>query len=153
MQVTPIRRLIHFFALVPLAGCGDEIRTPKNVAGEYVITEVEGKPLPATELVMGKDEDCKIKLVRVVFTLREDGTYSRTYESGEACAEKGKEPPEPTGTELVTMTGRFELRGPKGDSILFLNDVWEGFNKRAFINGKHMTMREGKDRVRLKRID
>ena len=117
-----------FIAL--LVGCDDEVRTHANVAGEYVTVRANGEPLPMTI----RDSTSAIEMVRYVVTLREDGTFS-TIADGRVTVPGGKREP-----DQISEEGRFELRGPKGDSILLNSRQKAGDPRRGVIKGERMTV-------------
>ena len=119
-----------FLFLALLVGCEDEVRTPGSITGEYVTARANGEPLPMTI----RDSTSVIKMVRYIVTLREDGTFS-TIADGRITVPGGK--PEP---DQISQEGRFELRGPKGDSILLTTQHQAGDPRRGVLKGEHMTV-------------
>ena len=135
MQRIPAR-CSTFLLLALIVGCEDgagEVRTPGNIAGEYVVTKVNGKPLPATlkDPISRSSET----VVRFVYTLRENGIYSVSGETRHTPA-GGK----PKLSEL-SWDGTYKLRGPKGDSVLFFFESnTEDVIQRGVLEGRHMTV-------------
>jgi hypothetical protein len=71
-----------------LMACGDaapRVRTPSNVAGEYVLMERDGKRLPHTLHLSDPRETCDITLIRDVLVLRPDGEYTGESEGYSQC--------------------------------------------------------------------
>ena len=129
MQRIPLcYRRFAFLAL--LVGCADGVQTPVNVAGEYVTVRANGEPLPMTI----RDSTSAIEMVRYVITLREDGTFS-TIADGRITV-----PGDKTQPDQISQDGRFELRGPKGDSILLITRHQAGDPHRGVLKGERMTL-------------
>jgi hypothetical protein len=122
-------------SLAVLCACGDAarpgVRTAANVAGEYVLTHRDGKPLPHTMRFTRDGRACTSILVREVLTLRADGTWVDEYESRGSC---GDTPP-PDTTSIVYTAGRFELRGLRGDSITLTDTVQVGESQTGVVAG------------------
>jgi hypothetical protein len=102
-------------ALLACGACGGEprVRTAATVAGDWVMTEREGKPLPNTTRYPLADRSCTSVLIRNVITLRANGSYAEVTEARHWC--DGLTPPDTSS--IVHSGGRWELRGARGDTI------------------------------------
>ena len=113
------------------------MRTAATLAGEWAMTEREGKPLPNTTRYPLGNRMCTSVLIRSVITLREDGTYAEEGEARQWC--DGDPPPD---TAMMGYgSGRFELCGPRGDTINLL-DAQTGASERqtGVFSGNEMRL-------------
>lgn len=106
--------------LLLLAACGEqEVNTREQIAGEYVQMEHNGKRLPVTENVVSSapNQECIYRLVRSTLRINPDGTYSHERDQTNGCREEGGSME--TDRVLGEEVGRYELRGARGDTIVF----------------------------------
>jgi hypothetical protein len=136
----PFRRTAQL-ALVALAcfACGRSPRrvgTTARVAGEYVVVERDGGRLP--HRMPSVDGRCQTELVRDVLTLRADGSADEAVEARVWCGGE----PRPDTTSVASASGRFVVRGARGDSITVTTNATEppGVMKGAIV-GDELRMR------------
>ena len=122
----PIRKThVHTFGrsltaaalLAAVLGCGGgepRVRTRGSVAGEYVLVERDGKPLPHPLRVLdGTGRPCTTVLVRLVLALHDDGSWVQEGEGRSHC------PGEPSPRrDPIEDAGAYDLLGPAGDSVV-----------------------------------
>jgi hypothetical protein len=107
--------LIACTALLALAGCTPEKRTPRNVAGTWVQVELNGKPLPARFESQMREQLCVSEMVRNEMRLNEDGSYVTTGEVRSGCGPTGGAPT--LTTSPISDVGSYRMEGEKGDTI------------------------------------
>jgi hypothetical protein len=108
--------------LLGSAACRGPVRTFATVAGEYVLVERDGQPLPHTIREEIDGQSCTSTVVRLVMTLHEDGTWQQESEEREQCPGA---PPRTLHTPPVSYT--YHLRGPLGDTLMLGTDEVEGY--------------------------
>ena len=139
--------VVRRFSLAALAvvlpaalACGEpepRVRTAGTLAGDWVMTEREGQPLPNTTRYPLPDRMCTSELIRNVITLRADGTYAEQTESRAWC--EGDPPPDTSW--MHHGSGRFELRGPRGDTInLFDAETGDSERQKGVFSGNEMRL-------------
>jgi hypothetical protein len=100
------------------------VRTNGTVAGEYVLLERNGKRLPHTLAVPSGGQRCTTTLIRLVMTLRADGTWSEDGQGHNDCPIKTPEGAEiPDTSRIFHSAGRYELRGLRGDSLVMIDTM------------------------------
>lgn len=96
-------------------GCdaAPRVRTFATVAGDYVVVERDGQPLPHTIPSDMHGRACTSTLVRMVMTLRDDGTWLEDVDSRVTC------PGQPTRPAPMKPAdpSPYTLRGPRGDTL------------------------------------
>lgn len=137
----PPRLIVPALAIVlGCLACGvgePRVRTAATLAGDWVMTEREGKPLPNTTRFPLNRRMCTSHLIRNVVTLRADGTFA---EQGESRAWCDGDPP-PDSSWVFHSGGRFELRGPRGDTIVFADTAAPaGETQRGVFSGNAMNL-------------
>jgi hypothetical protein len=104
------------------AGCGKEspprVLTAGTVAGEYVMVERQGSPLPHTMRFSREGRTCELTLIRDVLTLGAGGEWREESEGRISC--EGETPRVP---EVFRTAGRYDLRGPRGDTLVLTDTV------------------------------
>lgn len=130
LPCSPVNQIIATIAgalaaatLLGSAGCREPVRTLHSVAGEYVVVERDGQPLPHTLPLEVDGQRCASTLIRLVMTLREDGTWNDEVEERRQC------PGAPPRTLLhrVPDSDTFQLRGPRGDTLMLGTHEVEGY--------------------------
>jgi hypothetical protein len=137
-------------ALAAFLACGacdgePRVHTAATVAGDWAMTEREGKPLPHTMRYPLLDRNCTSVLIRNVLTLRADGTYAQVSEARAWCDGDAR----PDTSSVVSGDGRWELRGPRGDTINLVDDEtasWSG--RRASSRGTRCAWSAASSRLR-----
>jgi hypothetical protein len=111
--------------LVLCAGCGGaEPRTNGTVAGEYVLVERDGERLPHTMTVPFQGRQCSTTLIRLVMTLRADGTWFEDGQGRNDCPMITAEGAEiPDTSDIFHSAGSYELRGLRGDSLVMIDSI------------------------------
>lgn len=123
------RVLVACAALLVLGGCERApVRTPANLAGEWVQLDVNGNPLPARREDRYQGRMCVTEVIRSVMALHADGTFTNTGESSRWCGMEG-EPVVPR-LEPFTITGTYTLHGPRGDTIRITTPGMEVSSRR-----------------------
>ncbi|HEX8316900.1 hypothetical protein [Longimicrobium sp.] len=115
-------------ALTACQGSAPRVRTPSNVAGEYVLVERDGKRLPHTMRLSEPGKRCDMTLIRDVLVLRPDGEFEGEFESYVRC--EGQ--PRPDSTDARSYNGTFRLHGAHGDTVVL---VERGLESRARQRG------------------
>jgi hypothetical protein len=114
---TSARFLMTAVVLGAVLGCGGgepRVRTRGSVAGEYVMVEREGKPLPHTMRVpAGDGRPCTVTLVRLVLALHDDGSWVQEGEGSSHCAGEASPRRDP-----IFDAGEYSLLGPRGDTLV-----------------------------------
>lgn len=111
-----VRVLAAAAVLSAALGCegAPRVRTFATVAGDYVVVERDGMPLPHTMPSEVEGRACTSTLIRMVMTLRDDGTWFEDVDSRVKC------PGEPSRAEALGSDGdpaRYTLRGARGDTL------------------------------------
>lgn len=110
-------------AMLALAGCGGgepRVRTNGTVAGEYVLVERQGQPLPHTMHVPdGNGRPCTLTLVRLVLTLHADGAWREVGDGSSQC--QGDTAPR---RDVLDYAGEYHLRGPAGDTVVLRDTLY-----------------------------
>lgn len=95
------------------------MHTPGTVAGEYVLVERDGERLPHTMTVPFQGETCTITLIRLVMTLRTDGVWYEDGQGRTGCSVVAGDGAQiPDTAHAIHSAGRYELRGPRGDTLV-----------------------------------
>ena len=129
-------------ALAAFLACGacdgePRVHTAATVAGDWAMTEREGKPLPHTMRYPLLDRNCTSVLIRNVLTLRADGTYAQVSEARAWCDGDAR----PDTSSVVSGDGRWELRGPRGDTINLVDDeTGELERQKGVFSGNEMRL-------------
>jgi hypothetical protein len=110
-----LRVLAVAAVLSAMLGCdrAPRVRTFATVAGDYVVVERNGQPLPHTLPWEVEGRACTSTLIRMVMTLRDDGTWLEDVDSRVKC------PGEPSRPEPMERgdPAPYTLRGPRGDTL------------------------------------
>jgi hypothetical protein len=91
-------------------------RTPDSVAGDYVLIEMDGKPLPHTRHFAADDEPgrrCTSIVEDETIRLGADGRFEQSGSGRIWCDDMRP----PAASSRSTLTGGYALYGPGGDSI------------------------------------
>ena len=108
--------------LCACAGCGREspprVLTAESVAGEYVMLERQGRPLPHTVRFSRAGRACELTLVRSVLTLDAGGEWREESEGRLSC-----EGEKPGASEIFRTAGRYDLRGSRGDTLVLADTL------------------------------
>jgi hypothetical protein len=107
--------LIACTALLALAGCTPDRRTPRNVAGTWVQVELNGQPLPARFETQIREQVCVSEMVRNEMRLNEDGSYATSGEVRSGCGPAAESVA--LKSSPITDLGSYRLEGEKGDTI------------------------------------
>ncbi|CAA9325259.1 MAG: hypothetical protein AVDCRST_MAG89-1858 [uncultured Gemmatimonadetes bacterium] len=150
----PIAAVAGTCALLACQENTPRVRTESNVAGEYVLTERDGQRLPHTMRVASQKESCEMTLIRTVIVLRQDGSYGGESEGYSRCGGQAR----PDSTTVERFSGRFQLRGARGDTIALNEDPpIPGVTDRGVFDGDElavtMEVRTGERRtIRLRYV-
>jgi hypothetical protein len=131
-------RIAAAVSLCAVSACrdgGPRVRTPSNVAGEYVLLERDGQRLPHTMRLSEPRDTCDMTLIRDVLVLRADGEYSGEFEARVRCDGQ----PRPDSTRVDRYSGTFGLHGPRGDTIVLAERGLEDrARQRGVLKGEEM---------------
>lgn len=130
--------LVLLSAAVACRGSEPRVQTAATLAGDWVLVEREGQRLPATShRTLPGIGTCTSVLIRSVVSLRADGTWTEEVEARTWCDGS----PEPDTSALERSSGRFELRGTRGDTInLFTADENPANHQKGVISGDELQL-------------
>jgi hypothetical protein len=121
-------------ALIACEDAAPRVRTPSNVAGEYVLAERNGQRLPHVLRVSDPRETCDVRLIREVLVLQADGEYEGEYEGSTRCDGQVR----PESTYVDRYYGTFRLHGARGDTIVLVERGDSGVRQRGVLKGDEM---------------
>ncbi|WP_420128662.1 hypothetical protein [Longimicrobium sp.] len=122
-------------------GAEPRVRTHGTVAGEYVLVERDGEPLPHTISTVSGGYRCTATLIRLVMTLRADGTWFEDGQNRRGCTPVMVERMETEDTSRIFHgTGRYELRGPRGDTLVMTDSALPHQPQTGVFTGDELRM-------------